>query len=262
MLLFMFLVPLMFGVSFAVFSADDFIAQFQSQQTKFSLQEKIIYDKKVLANLTLLALRNRNDTSQFTLYTSLKEYVSAQLLALQKHTLSSSLVSSWIAIPNLDLAKVRNAWLALHNSERQAQWVSLFTYSPALEWTASTWARHLADIRTTTHKRKSTDGYYSYASIKARFSDQWIVFSGSEHNGYPSFTENIWRNMYSCNTSDCTQDFIKAITKSWSFFMAEKGKSYSPHYNAIVGDFAEIGLGVALVGNKYYLVTHYSQDLK
>ena len=94
MLLFMFLVPLMFGVSFAVFSADDFIAQFQSQQTKFSLQEKIIYDKKVLANLTLLALRNRNDTSQFTLYTSLKEYVSAQLLALQKHTLSSSLVSS------------------------------------------------------------------------------------------------------------------------------------------------------------------------
>lgn len=44
--------------------------------------------------------------------------------------------------------------------------------------------------------------------------------------------------------------------------MTEKGKSYSPHYNAIVGDFAEIGLGVALVGNKYYLVTHYSQDLK
>jgi hypothetical protein len=44
--------------------------------------------------------------------------------------------------------------------------------------------------------------------------------------------------------------------------MSEKGKSSKPHYNAIVGNFSTIGLGVAVVGNKYYLVTHYTQALK
>gem|GEM_PF-1623703 len=44
--------------------------------------------------------------------------------------------------------------------------------------------------------------------------------------------------------------------------MSEKGKTSKPHYNAIVGNFSSIGLGVVLVGNKYYLVSHYIQDLK
>jgi hypothetical protein len=68
--------------------------------------------------------------------------------------------------------------------------------------------------------------------------------------------------MYSCQKDDCTDDFIKAIKKSRSFFMSEKGKSYRPHYNAIMGTFSSIGLGVGIAGNKYYLVTHYTQALQ
>jgi hypothetical protein len=76
------------------------------------------------------------------------------------------------------------------------------------------------------------------------------------------FTENLWRGYYTCKKADCTEDFIKAIKTSRAFFIKEKWKSYRPHYNAIMGDFSIIGLWVALVGSKYYLVSHYTQDLK
>jgi hypothetical protein len=40
--------------------------------------------------------------------------------------------------------------------------------------------------------------------------------------------------------------------------MSEKGKKYKPHYNAIMGSFSRVGVWVALVGTKYYLVAHYT----
>lgn len=250
-------------ITWATFSYDDFVVQFQSTSTNLSITEKKAYYLKVYNNLSLLAIRNRNDTQQFTLYTSLKDYVNTQLKNLWNISSSTiSYASSGMNIPKVDLAKVRTAWLALHNAERKTLWLTSFTYSPALEWTATTWAQHLADIGTVTHQRKSTDGYYSYDSIKQRFFNQWIVFADKEKNGQPLFTENIWWNIYSCNKTDCTDDFIKAIKLTWTFFMSEKGKTSSPHYNAIIGNFTSIGLGVVLVGNKYYLVTHYTQALK
>jgi hypothetical protein len=48
--------------------------------------------------------------------------------------------------------------------------------------------------------------------------------------------------MYSCKEIDCTEDFIAAIKKSRKFFMSEKGKTYKPHYNAIMGGFSRVGL--------------------
>lgn len=170
--------------------------------------------------------------------------------------------ATWMQIPKIDVAKVREVWLSLHNTERKNQWLTPFVYNSALEWTASNWANYLASRNGTTHKRKSTDGYYSYASIKTWFANLGITFATKEKSGQPLFTENLWRNMYTCKKSDCTYDFIKAIKKSRSFFMSEKYKKSKPHYNAIVGNFANIWLGVALSGNKYYLVTHYTQVLK
>jgi len=261
------LCSLCLGTSFALFSADDFIAWFQLQQSKLSNSEKQLYYTKVLNNLNLLAFRNRDDPAQVSLYNSLKDYVHTQIDALSpatSATVSFTLLPSLsgMNIPNVDLAKVRDVWLSLHNAERTPLWLTPFTYSSALEWTASTWSQHLADIRTTTHRRKNTDSYYSYESIKTWFGNQWIVFANAGQNGQPLFTENIGWNLYSCKKTDCTDDFILAIKKSRTLFMKEKGKSYKPHYNAIVGNFSSIGLGVALVGNKYYLVTHYTQDLK
>ena len=242
--------------SFALFSADTFIAEFQSKAATLSPVDKKIYYKQVLSSITLLAIRNRNDVDQAKLYESLKSYVSDQIQSI------GLIVSSGMSISNVDLVKVRNTWLALHNTERITKWLTPFVYSSVLEWTATTWAQHLADIHTTTHLRKSTDGYYSYASIKDWFVDQWIFFATQEKNGEPLFTENIWWNIYSCKKTDCTDDFIKAIKKAWIFFMSEKWKSYKPHYNAIVWNFSSLGLGVVITGNKYYLVSHYTQALK
>lgn len=247
----------------SAFSLDDFIVQFQSASTNLSLAGEKAYYLKVYNNMSLLALRNHDNAEQSALYTSLKDYVYTQLQNLWTTSLStSSTISSGMNIPNVDLAKVRATWLALHTTERSIKKLTPFTYSSALEWTATTWAQHLADIGKAIHQRKSTDGYYSYDSIKTWFIDQWITFATQEKNGQTIFTENLWRWYYTCKKSDCTDDFIKAIKTSRAFFMSEKGKKSRPHYNAIVGNYSTIGLGVAVVGNKYYLVSHYTQDLK
>ena len=262
---------LFFGLSFAAFSVNDFITQFQTKQATLSSTDKKTYYLQVYHNLTLLAMKNRSDIQQFTLYTSLKNYIYDQLNNLWTSWLSNdswttsvgvsfTLLPSSLAlhIPNVDLAKVRNVWLALHNTERQTKSLIPFTYSTVLEWTASLWAQHLANIGIVTHNRKNTDWWYSYESIKSWFINQWIVFVATGQNGQSLFTENLWWNLYSCKKTDCTDDFIAAIKKSWTFFMSEKGKSYSPHYNAIMGNFSRIGLWVVLVGNTYYLVAHYT----
>jgi uncharacterized protein YkwD len=75
-----------------------------------------------------------------------------------------------MTIPHVDLAKVRETWLSLHNTERATKKLTPFTYSPALEKTATNRGNHLANLGKATHKRTSTDGYYSYANIK-----QWFV---------------------------------------------------------------------------------------
>lgn len=223
-----------------------------------------------------MAIKNRNDAEQLELFTSLKTYVTNQIKALWTGSVSSSsgASSSWLSssvgasmtIPHVDIAKIREAWLALHNQERATKWLAPFTYSLALEWTATTWAQHLADIGRTTHLRKSGDGYYSYSSIKSWFIGQGISFATQEKNGQSLFTENLTYWYYTCKKADCTDDFIKAIKGTGksgrSFFMSEKRKSYKPHYNAIIGNYTTVGLWVVVVGKKYYLVSHYTQDLK
>jgi hypothetical protein len=247
----------------AAFSTEDFITQFQIQQTKLSLSEKKSYYLQVYNKLSLLAIRNRNNAEQSALYVSLKAYVQSQIQSLWT-SVSSPTVSalSGMTIPKVDLVKVRSAWLSLHNNERATKKLTPFAYSSDLEWTATTWADYLSDLGKATHQRKNTDGYYSYNSIKNWFLDLWIVFAHEEKNGQALFTESLWWWYYTCKKTDCTDDFIKAIKTTRKFFMSEKGKSYSPHYNAIVGNFSTLGLWIVLVGNKYYLVTHYTQDLK
>ena len=235
---------------------DSFIASIQAKQAPMSFTEKKDYYRKTLTSLALQAVKSRNNAEQLNTITALENYITTQLNALKP--------TSWLtfSIPNVDLARVRTIWLSLHTTERAKYSLTPFVYSPSLESTASVWANYLASQKNVTHQRKSTDGYYSYTSIKQRFLDQWIVFATKEKNGQALFTENLWRGYYTCKKTDCTDDFIKAITTTRTFFMNEKGKSYKPHYNAIVGNYQNIGLGVALVGNTYYLVSHYTQTLK
>lgn len=249
--------------------SESYIALIEQKQSSLTSQQKTDYQKKLFALLSLQALRFRNNTQQLAMITPIQEYFMQQLRQktsaispLSSEIEATSTITLSTQIPNVDMERVRDVWLQLHNEERSNQWLAPFTYNFALESTATTWVNYLGSIRDTTHTRNSGDGYYSYSAIKQWFLDQWIIFSGKEQNGQTLFTENLWWNVYSCKKTDCTDDFIIAVKKSWTFFMSEKWKSYKPHYNAIVGDYSNIGLGIALSGTRYYLVSHYAQDLK
>jgi hypothetical protein len=44
--------------------------------------------------------------------------------------------------------------------------------------------------------------------------------------------------------------------------MAERYSSWRPHYNGIVmKNFVNVGFGLAINKNKFYLVTHYGQKV-
>jgi len=252
----------------ATFSVDTFITQFHANSANLTPVEKKSYYTKVYNTMSLLALRNRTNEEQYKLYTSIKEYIKTQIVALNPIASPSVSFSSGMNIPKVDLEKLRQTRLQLHNIEREKKWLTPYRYNTLLEWTATTWANHLANSKKTTwlHKRKNTDPIYSYDSIKQWFLDQWIGFATKEQHGHALFTENLSYWVYTCKKTDCTEDIIKAIKgtgKSWrSFFMSEKWKTYKPHYNAIVGDFSFVGLWIALVGNRYYLVSHYTQTLQ
>lgn len=77
-----FLCSLLIGVSRAAFSYNDFVAQFTKASVGLSLTQKKTYYTKIYNNLSLLAIRNREDSTQYTLYTSLKTYIYSQLKAL------------------------------------------------------------------------------------------------------------------------------------------------------------------------------------
>lgn len=160
-------------------------------------------------------------------------------------------------IPKVDFAKVQQARLDRHNKERTSLGKTGYTINAKLNTTGKDWAEHLASLNYSTHKRKSTDGYYNYSSIKDWFWTYKISFP-KEKKWAANFTENIAYQYYTCNKDDCTQDLINALKKGFAFFMSEKSKKWKPHYNAIISPyFTQIGMGIGFVGKKYFVVTHY-----
>lgn len=171
--------------------------------------------------------------------------------------------NKWLwEITNIDQEKIRTTRLQRHNTERTNKDLSIYTYDQELEQTATARAQYLSEINTSSHKRKSTDWYYSYDSIKERFWEQWITFP-AEKNGAANFSENIaYRLNYSCKATDCTDYLTKRIKDGFDFFMSEK-KANGPHYKAIIApQFTKIGVGIATNPStkKIFIVTHYSVD--
>lgn len=160
---------------------------------------------------------------------------------------------------NVNFGKVESARLERQNQERAKLSLKLFTGNTLLKKSAQARAENLKTIGTTTHKRKIWDGYYNYRSIKNRFSDQGVGFDDESGT---MFSESLWRWYYSCKKADCTDAFIKSIKSTFNFFMSEKYKRSQPHYQAIVSkNFTALGLGVAVNGKKYYLVSHYGKNV-
>lgn len=171
--------------------------------------------------------------------------------------------NKWLwEIANIDQEKIRTTRLDRHNDERITENLTPYIYDTQLEQTATSRAQYLSQIDTSTHKRKNTDGYYNYDSIKERFENQWINFP-KEQNGAANFTENIaYRLNYSCKTNDCTTYLSNRIKDWFDFFMSEKSYNWA-HYRWITGvQFKKMWVGIAInpTTKKIFIVTHYSVD--
>jgi hypothetical protein len=161
----------------------------------------------------------------------------------------------------VNVQKIREAILSWHNKERNNIWVNPYTYNLDLEWSATTWANNLAKSGKTKnlHPRNAWDWYYNYNSMLNRFSDLWINFPKSSNWG-ASFSETIWRNVYKCNKSDCTQDLINAIEKTWTWLIMKEKSGNGSHYRAAAMKyFTQMGAWIAIdkANYRYYIVIHY-----
>ena len=162
---------------------------------------------------------------------------------------------------NIDAQTVRKAILSWHNEERNNVWVGYYIYNLDLEWSATVWANKLADSHKTKnlHLRNEGDWYYNYDSMLNRFSGLWIKFPKSI-NWSASFSESVWYWYYKCSKSDCTQDLIAAIKKTWTWLIMKEKASNGSHYRAAtMKHFTQMWAWIAIdkSNNRYYLVLHY-----
>ena len=162
---------------------------------------------------------------------------------------------------NIDEQKVRNAILSWHNDERENVWVNSYKYNIDLEWSATTWANKLTNSSKTSnlHLRNSWDWTYNYTSILNRFSNLWIKFPASV-KWAASFSESIWYWYYKCSKSDCTQDLINAVKKTWTGLIMKEKSSNGSHYRAaVMKHFTQMWAWIAIdkSNNRYYIVLHY-----
>lgn len=163
-------------------------------------------------------------------------------------------------IPKVDMQKVRVAWLAWNNAERQKLGLHDYTYNNALHRTAYLWSKYSQDKGEMSHKREGQTEYYDYDLILKWFQNLGVDFVNVNR---VTFSENIGWGPYSCSEADCTQKLIDNIRSTFDFYMAEKNQEYRPHYNSLMNKyFNEIGLGISVGNGKYYLTIHYATELK
>lgn len=158
---------------------------------------------------------------------------------------------------NIDMKKVRETWLSWYNDVRENQKLDPYVYNVQLNRTATVWSEYAEKRGYMSHKRDGQTAYYDYNKIKSWFKNLGLEFQNVQSI---TFTENINWGYYKCPAGDCTQGLIDGIKTGFDFFMSEKGKKYSPHYDSIINShFKEIGLGIAVdpVNKKYYLTVHY-----
>jgi len=189
-------------------------------------------------------------------------YLNAKIAEIDKTLKTTTYESN---ITNIDKALVEKTWLELHNLERKSLGLSEYTISPELNNTAQNRANHLITLTQKeletqrTHRRSPSDPYYSYEKIKERFSNLWVTFP-KEKNGIANFSESNTYQYLNCKKTDCTNEVITAIKKWYNFFMSEKSYKW-PHYNAIISPhFSKMWYGIAKVGTRIFIVTHYSVD--
>ena len=167
-------------------------------------------------------------------------------------------------LENIDIWKVKSAWLSWYNSVRKDLWEKPYSYNSKLEQTALDWSKTSKTGGDITHKRNPWDYYYDYNKITSWFADRWVVCKNINRITH---TENIWRWQYSCNDGECTDELTNAIKSTFNFYMSEKNESYKAHYESIIQPYFTImWLWIELdeIKNwyfKYYLTVHFCTEL-
>ena len=161
---------------------------------------------------------------------------------------------------NIEMEKVRMAWLGWNNEERVKLGLHSYKYNNALNRTAYLWSEYSKNKGEMSHKREGQTEYYDYYKILSWFQNLGVDFVNVKTVTY---TENIGWGPFNCTSTDCTQNLIDNIRSTFDFYMEEKNKSYKPHYNSLMNAyFNEIGLGIVFGNGKYYLTVHYATELK
>ncbi len=256
------------GMQVSAYSAwtDQFVRSFEQKLQTKTAQEQDQYLQLISTILSAPQVQSSNNAEIKLLVKELTHWLWTKGIgntwtpALQ---LKLSDGQSYQTLENIDFDQVRSAWLQWHNDLRATQGLAPYRYHSDLEKSAKSWADQLANlaIKSGTHKRKEADSYYSYASIKERFSDFGIFFP-KETGGRNAFSESVGYRSFSCASSDCTEALITATKRIFDTFAAE-GKN-GAHYKAIMmPHFTQLGLGFQLDSAKktIYVVIHYAGDL-
>lgn len=167
--------------------------------------------------------------------------------------------------PELDMKRVRKAWLSWYNRERKLLGLKPYTYNKQLDGTALKWCQVSKERGIISHKRDPLDReYYNYQAIKKWFSEQGVYFKNRQ--GF-TFTENTaWGGFY-YQSGDYTDYVIKRIRTSFDMYMREKNKTNkweNAHYRSITAPhFSQIGLGLVIDEEEkgFYLVVHYAAEV-
>ena len=254
------------GIQVSAYSAwtDQFIHSFNKTLQTKTAKEQEEYLQLISTILSAPQVQSSNKTEIKLLVKELTHWLWTKGIsntpALQ---LRLSDGKSYQTLEKVDFDQVRSAWLSWHNELRAVEGLEPYSYHSDLEKSAKSWSDQLASlaIKSWTHKRKETDGYYSYTSIKERFSDLGIFFA-KETGGKSAFSESVGYRSFNCTSNDCTEAFITATKRVFDTFASE-GKN-GPHYKAIVmPHFNQMGLGFQLDEAKktIYVVIHYAGDI-
>lgn len=165
---------------------------------------------------------------------------------------------------NVDLARIEQTWLNWVNSLRAENNLHSYNIDSRLSTTAQEWSEFSANRGYIIHGRPG-DGCvgeknyscYNFNSIDNWFKDRWIdpkIISRSKH------TENLGIWSFSCSSSDCTDTAIKAIKKTYNFFLSEKSYNWVHYRTMISKNFTKMWLGLDFKNWQYYLTIHYSND--
>ncbi len=158
-----------------------------------------------------------------------------------------------------DMDRIRAVWVGWMNEVRAEAGLPAYAESRQLDRTATLWAQTMRDKAEITHRRNPSDAYYDYAKLGTWFSAQGITAKAA---GTGSYSETIGWSTVSCKESDCTDEMLIPLRAIFDLYLKEKdqqpGTFARSHYESVANPaFTQIGLGIALSGDKVYATTHY-----